>query len=253
VGNVDAGGARGIAVSGSYAHVASIYSLLQIGWLQCDGSTSVVIDIKPGSDTNPINCRSSTGIIPVAILATDLFDATRVDHTTVRFGPDEAMEVHQNPHGPIRHEEDVDGDGDLDLLFHFRFSETGIQCGDTEATLTGTTYDGQAFSGTDHIRTISGERNEEILALTPQISPNPFNPQTTISFAVDRLQQVRIAVYDLVGRQVAILTDQAYVPGTYSLVWEGADMSGRAVSSGTYIVRLETDSCVEARKVMLLR
>jgi hypothetical protein len=52
---------------------------------------------------------------------------------------------------------------------------------------------------------------------------------------------------------VVILTDQAYKPGTYSLVWDGRDKSGRAASSGTYIVRLETESVVETRKVALIR
>lgn len=115
------------------------------------------IDIKPGSDPNSINCRTGrNGVVPVALLTTDQFDATAVDHTTVRFGPGGAMETHANKHGMTRHEEDVDGDGDTDLVFHFRFAETGIQCGDTEATLEGETFGGMPFSGTDAVRTVGG-------------------------------------------------------------------------------------------------
>jgi hypothetical protein len=113
-----------------------------------------VIDVKPGSDTNPINCKSMNGVIPVAILTTDCFDAMDVDHTTVRFGPDEAMEAHSNEHGIKRHEEDVDCDGDMDLVFHFRGYETGIACGDTIVTLTGELYSGETFEATDVIRTV---------------------------------------------------------------------------------------------------
>lgn len=116
----------------------------------------IVIDVKPGSDTNPINCKSMKGVIPVAIFTNDCFDAMDVDHTTVRFGPDEAMETHCNKHGMKRHEEDVDCDGDMDLVFHFRGYETGIACGDTVVTLRGELYNGETFEATDMIRTVPG-------------------------------------------------------------------------------------------------
>jgi hypothetical protein len=104
---------------------------------------TVVIDIKPGSATNPVNLRSS-GVIPVAILTTPSFDATTVDVSAVRFGPGNAVEAHGRGHV-----EDVDGDGDLDLLLHFRTAEAAIPCGATSATLTGT-----GISGTDVVTTI---------------------------------------------------------------------------------------------------
>ncbi|MGD8589816.1 MAG: hypothetical protein PVG22_13405 [Chromatiales bacterium] len=52
---------------------------------------------------------------------------------------------------------DVDGDGDLDQVFYFLTVETGIACGDTEATLTGQTYEGVMVSGTDSIITMGCE------------------------------------------------------------------------------------------------
>ena len=105
--------------------------------------TTVTIDIKPGSATNPINIGSG-GVIPVAILTTPTFDATTVDVSSVRFGPGNAVEAHGTGHI-----EDVDGDGDLDLLLHFRTADAAIPCGATSATLTGT-----GFTGTDVVRTI---------------------------------------------------------------------------------------------------
>ncbi len=48
----------------------------------------------------------------------------------------------------------MDSDGDLDLMLHFRTQGTGIQCGDTEASLTGETFDGQAIQGTDSVVTV---------------------------------------------------------------------------------------------------
>jgi len=109
---------------------------------------TVAIDIKPGSFPNSINPRSR-GKIPVAILTTDTFDAATVDPNTVLFGltGTEAVPVHSAF-------EDVDGDGDTDMILHFNTQGTGIQCGDTSASLTGVTLDGQMIQGSDAINTV---------------------------------------------------------------------------------------------------
>ena len=107
----------------------------------------VDIDILPNRENNHIRPNSS-GLIPVAILATEDFDVQQVDPDTVQFGPLGATEIHRGDHM-----KDVDGDGDMDLLFHFRISQTGIQCGDTSATLTGETWDEVSIIGTDSIIT----------------------------------------------------------------------------------------------------
>lgn len=111
-------------------------------------ATAVPIDVKPGSEPNSVNPRSH-GVIPVAILTTDEFDATSVNPLSVRFGPDEASEAHGRGHI-----EDVNGDGRPDLMLHFRTDETGIQCGDSEVILTGQTFGGKAIQGSDAIRTV---------------------------------------------------------------------------------------------------
>jgi hypothetical protein len=108
----------------------------------------VAIDIKPGGSPNSINPRSN-GNIPVAVLTTDSFDASSVDPSTVRFGRKgkEAAALRSSL-------EDVDGDGDLDLVLHFDTQQTSIVCGDTSARLTGKTSNGQQFTGSESIRTV---------------------------------------------------------------------------------------------------
>ena len=111
-------------------------------------SIPVDIDIKPGSFSNSINPRDQ-GRIPVAILTTSTFDATTVDASTVLFGPTgtEAPPVHSAL-------EDVDGDGDTDMFLHFNTQATGIQCGNTAASLTGKAFDGQRIEGVGSIGTV---------------------------------------------------------------------------------------------------
>ena len=84
-------------------------------------------------------------------------------------------------------------------------------------------------------------------------NPNPFNPRMSITFELNRPQHAEVAVYDVAGRLLGVLADRTYDVGEHSVVWNGKDAAGRAVPSGTYVVRLETESSVEARKVMLLR
>jgi hypothetical protein len=114
----------------------------------------VAIDIKPKSDRNSINPHSS-GVVPVAILTTSVndgdsvdFDAATVDPLSVAFGPNGALAAKGKGHI-----QDADGDGDDDLVLHFRTQETGLQCGDTQAVLTGVTFDGQSIEGVDVINT----------------------------------------------------------------------------------------------------
>lgn len=112
------------------------------------GILEVRIDIKPDGVPNSINPRSN-GVIPVAILTTADFDAAQVDPLTVRFGPGGASEAHGKGHL-----EDVDGDGDLDLVLHFSTPAAAIPCGSTEALLTGETYSGRPIEGRDSVRTV---------------------------------------------------------------------------------------------------
>jgi hypothetical protein len=111
----------------------------------------ITIDIKPGSDPNSVN-PDAGGFLAVGILTTSIalgdaadFYALDVDPSTLTFGPAGAAIAR------TAKVKDVDGDGDNDLILHFGISETGITCGDTEATLTGETFSGDAFEGTDSL------------------------------------------------------------------------------------------------------
>lgn len=109
----------------------------------------VQIDIKPGETPNPIHL-GNTSIVPVAILTTATFDATKVDPLSVGFGPKGAREIHK-----AGHIEDINSDGKLDMLLHFNVAQTGITSGSTQACLTGKITSGLNIIGCDAITTIS--------------------------------------------------------------------------------------------------
>ena len=118
----------------------------------------VEIDIKPGSDPNSINPQSR-GVIPVAILTTDTFDAAAVNCDTLVFGPGGASPPSPGASAVKCNAEDVNDDGSLDLVAHFVQKDTGIACGDTYADLTGETFDGSQVYGTDSIRVVPCPRS----------------------------------------------------------------------------------------------
>jgi hypothetical protein len=107
------------------------------------------IDIKPGSDPNSINLKSK-GVVPVAILTTDGFDATMVDPDTVQFAGA----------SPVRWTMcDVDDDGDQDLLFHFRTQDLDLDENSTEASLTCYVH-GEMFEGRDSVNIVPAPKKK---------------------------------------------------------------------------------------------
>ena len=113
--------------------------------------TIVAVDIRPGDSLNRISL-SGNGLIPVAVLTTDDFDATMVAPLTADFGPGAALESHSRGH-----EEDVDGDGDTDLVLHFRTVDSQIACGDTSASFNAQTFTGGVIHGSDSISVVRCE------------------------------------------------------------------------------------------------
>jgi hypothetical protein len=86
-----------------------------------------------------------------------------------------------------------------------------------------------------------------------QNTPNPFNPQTTISFIIGRAGHASLDVYDLRGRLVRTLVAGELETGPQHVVWNGLDNAGVRVGSGIYFYRLVTTDAVETRKMVVLK
>ncbi len=86
-----------------------------------------------------------------------------------------------------------------------------------------------------------------------QNAPNPFNPSTSVAFAVASGGFVELAVYDQVGRRVRTLVAEHRGSGSHVASWDARDGAGRNVASGVYILRLVTDDGVRTQRMTVLR
>ncbi|MCE7749739.1 MAG: T9SS type A sorting domain-containing protein, partial [Candidatus Heimdallarchaeota archaeon] len=82
--------------------------------------------------------------------------------------------------------------------------------------------------------------------------PNPFNPNTTISFSIPDADKVNISIFNIKGQLVRTLVDKNYERGIHEVLWNGRDDSGRSVSSGLYLYKLKVNGKSESVKKMLL-
>jgi hypothetical protein len=83
--------------------------------------------------------------------------------------------------------------------------------------------------------------------------PNPFNPRTTIAFALEQEQHVTVDVLNLHGARVRVLVAGTFGAGEHTLTWDGLNAAGQMVPSGTYLIRLQTPNSVQSRKAVLVR
>lgn len=115
----------------------------------------VGMDVKPGNggEVDPIN-PSAGGVTPMALLSGDGFDATTADLSTLAAGPGEAPLSARGAGGSF---EDVDEDGDLDLVLHFDTQALGLGSDATQVCVTGVNSAGVSFEGCDEIRIVGGK------------------------------------------------------------------------------------------------
>ena len=83
--------------------------------------------------------------------------------------------------------------------------------------------------------------------------PNPFNPQTEISFTTNKSHLAKLTIYNIRGEKIKNIFNKKINPGSYKTTWDGCDLSGRPVSSGTYFYQIKTKSFEETKKMILLR
>ncbi len=112
--------------------------------------------------------------------------------------------------------------------------------------------------GLYYIYTISGVEAVSPLptaahAEVKKIYPNPFNPQTTIEFSVPKSGPASLRIFDLQGKRVATLVDEAITAGVYRVRWNGKTDDGRDLSSGVYFARVESAKSRDSARLMMIK
>lgn len=110
-----------------------------------------------------------------------------------------------------------------------------------------------ADSGDFVFDTVAGADDVPVATRLVAVSPNPFNPSTTIAFELAAAGPVELAIFDLGGRRVDVLAAGHRPVGRHQAVWNGRDRAGLAVPSGTYLCRLVAAGHVQTMKLLLAK
>lgn len=209
-----------------------------------------------------------------AVLVTDGFDATQIDAHRVYIGnsrvaikPDNSSVV------------DLNHDGQKDLALSFsvekvRDLQSNLAIGDVQDDyISVERHDwkefgliGMQFEAPDGAEMqianifelgpavpITPPRNDDRMEEWTSLYPNPFNPSTTVAFELAARERVVVHVYDVAGRLVKTLADEAFSSGPHELHWDGSDNHGTRVASGIYFIRIAAESYTATRRAVMLK
>jgi FlgD Ig-like domain len=102
-----------------------------------------------------------------------------------------------------------------------------------------------------------GATEEAMIVSFPTVlhpaSPNPFNPKTALTYSVKQTEHVGLSIYNLRGALVGQLVSGLREPGEYTIMWDGRDRSGAALSSGVYFARFTAGDVVMTQRLVLVR
>jgi hypothetical protein len=83
--------------------------------------------------------------------------------------------------------------------------------------------------------------------------PNPFNPSTTIRYALSNSSRITLKVYNILGEKIRTIVDEFQSPGEKSVMWDGTNNQGKSVGSGVYLYQLQSGNEIKTKKMTLLK
>ena len=97
--------------------------------------------------------------------------------------------------------------------------------------------------------------NNELQIVNYKLSnyPNPFNPNTTISYQINQSGKVELSVYNIKGQKVKTLINEFKQTGKHSVVWNGKDNNSKRVSSGVYLYKITSSKKTVVKKMLMLK
>jgi uncharacterized delta-60 repeat protein len=201
----------------------------------------------PGNGDDEALCIAIDGYGNVYVTGYSFGSGTRYDYATLKYNSSGVQQWVQRYNGPGNGEDwahsiAVDGSGNV----YVTGGSTGIGTAPDYATI--------KYSQPIGIKQISSEVPDKYALY--QNYPNPFNPSTKIKFEIPdfplskgvRGMNVRLTIYDLLGREVTTLVNEQLKPGTYEVEWDAS-----SYASGVYFYRLETSDYVETKKMLMLK
>ncbi|MFC2119624.1 T9SS type A sorting domain-containing protein [Bacteroidota bacterium] len=203
-----------------------------------NGYGRILIENAIASPT-PVELVSFTGTISNGNVLLNWVTATEVNN----YG----WEVQRNFEGDSFYETIgfVEGAGNSNSPHSYVFKDEPIQYGDYIYRIKQIDNDGTfEYNGTVRILHEHNQPGEEYLSSYP----NPFNPQTNIVIAINYTSQVKLDIYNSIGEKVTTLYSGLLDEGEYNF-----SLNGQTLSSGTYIILLQTDREILKHKIVLLR
>ena len=230
--------------------------------------TAVAVDIKPETCPNSFNVKKK-GTISVAILGTDDFDVQNIDPASLKLEgisplrwsiEDVATPVSEGGECACT-TDGPDGFNDLNVIFDAQELVAALgQVNDGDElvlTITGNLTDDTPIEGSDCVvilaknlkKDLAGNLNNvpEEYALLGNY-PNPFNPSTIIRYELPKQSYVNLRLYDVLGREVAVLVNEQKPAGRYEIKFDAKNLP-----SGIYLFRIEAGDFVKTRKMLLLK
>ena len=156
---------------------------------------------------------------------------------------------------------DLDGDGDMEVVLGVRSTEQNLIVIDYKAAASESNLQWPNFgcdiwrsnNSMDVVTSADEPSSVPYVFGLSQNYPNPFNAQTTIEFSLGVPGQVDLSVFDLLGRRIVSLESGLLSAGRHSLIWDGANSSGKIVASGIYFYRLESPEGTKTMRMLLLK
>jgi len=137
---------------------------------------------------------------------------------------------------------DIDNDNHGDIVF------TSAGFGSDKPHIYFLEHDGSSELATDDIEDIIPKS-----ASLDQNYPNPFNPQTQFHYSLSKTENIYLAIYDLLGREIFTIHKGLQRAGNHNVQWTGVNNTGSFVPSGIYFCRLTSESDVFTKKMVLNR
>ncbi len=147
----------------------------------------------------------------------------------------------------------VQGAGTADALMNYTFEDRELPgVNKVYYRLEQVDLDG-SISQSNVIEVLLGARMPLPTEFAVNVYPNPFNPSTTISYALPEASPVTVVIYDVLGQQVRHLISQHNSAGRYQVQWDARDNQGRGVASGVYIAKVNAGTSTLSQKMLLLK